>query len=663
MFTKRILRVLLIAIVALLVVNINPSSAEKLSLAPFPVPAVDPDDMGSAFTYQGRLMEGSVPADGQYDFQFRLFDDPTVGTQVSSTVVLPNQTVANGLFTVSLDFGAEAFPGFERWLEISVRPYSIDSEPYTTLLPRQEIAPAPYATFARTIYRRTVLIKPVTQSGSELDNGTVLRNALIGIIDASAGNSYLVKIEPGVYDLGDASLQMIPYVDLEGSGEGITLIKASGRDIDTTGTVIGSDHTEIRQLTIESVGYEGPGTYYDYAIGLYTTGTSDQKLSHVTILAHDAYTSSIGVVNHDSHLILDSVTLDVTLEYGIYGPYFGSSMIGIDNTAGAVTLFDSQVNSFGGNVSTGIGNMGGELDIQDSKIFTHAMSFIECDGVRSNGGNGVRIQDSLIEARGYAGISNDISNVIALTSHSSPLQIIDSSIFAEGDFSNVSGVLASSVFTNIIDNSSVEASGDFNSGMIKAFDALGSWSIRESDFNANGGTSAIGINFYGTENHLVEVSHTNIKADGGFSIIEPDPMVNPVIGVSILGLGVYTFDRVSIQVTEQTGTESIIGGVGILNDGANVTFENSKINRDTLFAYVGIYHLWYGSNTLRVNNSEIYTCTESVCHTTWQAGSGVGPGPVYIGSTLLWGGSVQGMAVCAFVHDENYAPFSGPACP
>ena len=30
--------------------------------------------MGTAFTYQGRLTDGGSPADGEYDFRFRLYD-------------------------------------------------------------------------------------------------------------------------------------------------------------------------------------------------------------------------------------------------------------------------------------------------------------------------------------------------------------------------------------------------------------------------------------------------------------------------------------------------------------------------------------------------------------------------------------------------------------
>ena len=37
--------------------------------------------MGTAWTYQGRLMDDNEPGDGLYDFQFKLFNDPCTGTQ------------------------------------------------------------------------------------------------------------------------------------------------------------------------------------------------------------------------------------------------------------------------------------------------------------------------------------------------------------------------------------------------------------------------------------------------------------------------------------------------------------------------------------------------------------------------------------------------------
>ena len=43
--------------------------------------------VGTAFTYQGRLTDGGIPANGAYDFGFVLQDAPSYGNQVASTYV------------------------------------------------------------------------------------------------------------------------------------------------------------------------------------------------------------------------------------------------------------------------------------------------------------------------------------------------------------------------------------------------------------------------------------------------------------------------------------------------------------------------------------------------------------------------------------------------
>lgn len=54
-----------------------------------------------------------------------------------------NVAVNQGVFTVLLDFGAPAFSGADRYLEISVRRNT--NENYTTLTPRQQITSVPFA--------------------------------------------------------------------------------------------------------------------------------------------------------------------------------------------------------------------------------------------------------------------------------------------------------------------------------------------------------------------------------------------------------------------------------------------------------------------------------------------------------------------------------------
>jgi hypothetical protein len=95
------------------------------------------------FTYQGRLLEDDLPADGEYDVQYRLYDVSSGGTPLDSMSddLIPG---SDGLFTVRLGFGSQYFTGGARYLEIALRP-SGSSDPYTTLSPRQELTAAPYA--------------------------------------------------------------------------------------------------------------------------------------------------------------------------------------------------------------------------------------------------------------------------------------------------------------------------------------------------------------------------------------------------------------------------------------------------------------------------------------------------------------------------------------
>jgi hypothetical protein len=107
--------------------------------------AISASAQSTAFSYQGKLADGASPANGNYDFQFKLFDTSVVGTgvQQGSTVTIGNFAVTDGTFTVQLDFGAAVFTGENRFLEINVKTTSASA--FTTLGPRQQLSPTPYA--------------------------------------------------------------------------------------------------------------------------------------------------------------------------------------------------------------------------------------------------------------------------------------------------------------------------------------------------------------------------------------------------------------------------------------------------------------------------------------------------------------------------------------
>jgi hypothetical protein len=97
----------------------------------------------ASFTYQGKLTDGGAAASGSYQMRFSLFDAAAGGNQIGATVTNPGVAVANGIFTVNLDFGAAAFPGAARFLEIGV--FSTATNSYVVLNPRQPLTSAPYA--------------------------------------------------------------------------------------------------------------------------------------------------------------------------------------------------------------------------------------------------------------------------------------------------------------------------------------------------------------------------------------------------------------------------------------------------------------------------------------------------------------------------------------
>jgi hypothetical protein len=98
---------------------------------------------GTAFTYQGFLTANGAPANGSFDLQFAVFDAASGGAQQGATVQTNAVGITNGLFTVTIDPGANVFTSAARWLNIGVRPAGGAS--FTNVIPRQPITATPYA--------------------------------------------------------------------------------------------------------------------------------------------------------------------------------------------------------------------------------------------------------------------------------------------------------------------------------------------------------------------------------------------------------------------------------------------------------------------------------------------------------------------------------------
>lgn len=123
--------------------------------------------LGTAFTYQGSLESGGSAASGAYDFEFRLYDASAGGSQIGVTQTIDDLAISGGLFTVQLDFGAPAFAGQARWLQIGLRA-GASSDPYSVLEPRQPITAAPFALHAQGVPAGSI-------SAAEIDSASVQR--------------------------------------------------------------------------------------------------------------------------------------------------------------------------------------------------------------------------------------------------------------------------------------------------------------------------------------------------------------------------------------------------------------------------------------------------------------------------------------------------------
>ena len=176
--------------------------------------------VGTGFTYQGRLDNQGVPADGACSLRFTLWDDDAAGSQIGGLVEVP-VTLVDGTFSAEIDFGGGAFNGDKRWMEISVL---CDGDPgWTTLSPRQPINAGPYAVYATSgpggggnpwtpgaygiEYLGHVGIGTAAHGGRQLvvDTGTNAVNPfVVSNNNASYGTCWIRNFAPGGIGIYDA---------------------------------------------------------------------------------------------------------------------------------------------------------------------------------------------------------------------------------------------------------------------------------------------------------------------------------------------------------------------------------------------------------------------------------------------------------------------------
>jgi len=368
--------------------------------------------LGTAFTYQGRLMDANGPADGLYDFEFRLYDAVEDGNQLDGTVDINDLAVIDGYFTVLLDFGSSVFNGDTRWLEIRVRPGDSD-ERHTILSPRQEVTATPYALQTRGIFVDNTLnvgIGTTSPVGKlHVDGGKAM--------SGDGGADLMFKAQDG----GDAWL-----INTDGlPGGDIILLPGEGGDGLGTGSPglegnvgIGAMNPKAR-LSVGGDGYINTGVYgiasnygvYGYADNYGVFGSSSNygvygMGSYSGVQGEDDDSGSIGRLGHDTYGVYGSGSV-----YGGYflGKGYFSGNVGIGTTSPEAKLGIASPSS---GAALGVGRASGQPSIKARSDADGGWLIMDSTGSGKAGVNYYHNADVIL-AKGGGNVGIGTSNIPA----------------------------------------------------------------------------------------------------------------------------------------------------------------------------------------------------------------------------------------------------------
>ncbi len=268
---------------------------------------------------------------------------------------------------------------------------------------------------------RTVLVSPVP--GDPIASGQALHDALKGIPDPSTTNRWMIKIEPGIYDLIHSPFVMREWVDIEGSGS--TRIVGRGRNELEDGVIVGANNSELRDLTVFVNGANAGG--FPYAVAIYLPGVNT-KISRVRAVAKNGSSTSEAIFVYGGSPTLRQI--EAVAEGGQFANGIGfqsSPTATLDNTTieasgatdttrgivlvnlqdGVPALADVRIAVTGGPRSYGVhyftsGGYGPLLELRDSVIEVSGGT-VESVGILTLGGP-LRVQASRVVASGTASV-------------------------------------------------------------------------------------------------------------------------------------------------------------------------------------------------------------------------------------------------------------------
>jgi hypothetical protein len=241
--------------------------------------------------------------------------------------------MASGLFTTPIDFGAGAFNGDARHLQIGVRcPAGVGS--FTSLTTRQELTAAPYALYATNAGSAATLtgVLPTANGGTGLSssgvagrylrsNGSIWTSSAIQVGDLPAGSAYYIQNSTlqqasanfnisgsgtlgGALNLPNTTSSSVGVINLgtnrflHNKGFQNTFLGSFAGNLATTGT--GNTAVGYTTLTYNTEGNSNAALGAN-ALSSNTSGSNNTALGYAALNANDTGSENTGECAHRQH--------------------------------------------------------------------------------------------------------------------------------------------------------------------------------------------------------------------------------------------------------------------------------------------------------------------------------------------------------------------------
>ncbi len=336
----------------------------------------------------------------------------------------------------------------------------------------------------------------VHRVGTPAQNGQALLNAMAGITTNSANNPFLLKIEPGTYDLGNQSLVMKQFVDIEGSGQLSTTVTAAGSAFTSSGTISGVSNAELRSLTVANTGGN------TFALGI----AGATQITDVRVIVSGGTDSQYG--NMGIQVFSNGATTITDVRVSVFSNSGSAGCIGILNNGGA----SPTMNNVSVNISSGL--TGSAIGVRN---VSSAPTVINNLTVNISGGTGAfnagilnestaspSVTSSSITVLGFSGSTNyGVRNL----DNSSPML---NGITLDVSGGNVSVDVSSDSSSPTVNNMTASAHGASNANQCFACANNSACEVGQSRCNVTGTGTSVDCDDCNS-NSTCEISHSHLS--------------------------------------------------------------------------------------------------------------------------------------------------------